>query len=335
MSKALISIIIPSYNRAHLIQETLQSVVAQSSPNWQCMVVDDGSSDDTVAVVTAFAKADARIHLFQRDDTYTSGGNGARQMGVDKAKTDWVMFLDSDDLLAKECIQNRLKAIEETVDMMVFHTATCKEKIGDSDRYWNLFKEEETTTDLLVRFLQQDMPWHTTGVLWHTSFLQKIGGWNQKLTAWQDWELHVRALTYHPRLKVHNTPADHYYRLDVADSIASKKTDITYTIAIKKAIHSIEKKVLKTHPELKRELRYLIYRNLIANPIKWKRIELPEKLLASGISFETVSKQRFIYAYWRARFYEITLIKRLLKHQFHIGYYNQLYPKTTFLKKTL
>ena len=212
MSKSLISIVIPSYNRATLIKETLQSVVSQSSSDWECIVVDDGSTDTAVAVVSAFAKADSRIQVVQRNDNYTSGGNGARQMGLDLATSNWVMFLDSDDLLSQDCIKNRLVIIEEQLDMIVFHTAAFTEHIHDSSVYWNILQQGETIETYLTRFLRQDMPWHTMGVLWNKTFLQKIGGWNQELTAWQDWELHVRALTYTPQLKAHIATADNYYR---------------------------------------------------------------------------------------------------------------------------
>ncbi|WP_299210029.1 glycosyltransferase family 2 protein [uncultured Dokdonia sp.] len=335
--KTVISIIIPSYNRAHLIQETLNSVVAQSSPDWECIVVDDGSTDATVEVVTAFAKADSRIHLFQRDDTYTSGGNGARQMGLDRATSDWVMFLDSDDLLGVDCIKNRLASVEETIDMCVFHTASFKVEVKETDVYWNMLHKRETCEEYLMRFLYQDMPWHTTGVLWNAAFLKKIGGWNQELIAWQDWELHVRALTYNPRVKALVVKADNYYRLDVADSIATKKKSLEYLEAIKKAIESVEGKVLESNmiKEAKTHLRFLIYRNLIGYPIKWKQMKIPFQIRNSGIQFQSVSPARFLYAYWKERVFAITIIKRFLKNKCKLDYYKRMYPETTFLKKRM
>jgi len=311
--------------------------MAQTSPDWECIVVDDGSTDDTVSVVSAFAKADPRLHLFQRGDTYAPGGNGARQMGLDQANSDWVMFLDSDDVLDLECIQNRLTVIEEGVAMCVFHTASFKEQPQENGMYWNILHESETPKEYLMRFLYQDMPWHTTGVLWNAAFLRNIGGWNQELSAWQDWELHVRALTNNPRIKAHLGKADTYYRLDVADSIATRKKTLKYLEAVKKAIKSIEGKVLNSNtiPDPKRHLRFLIYRNLIAYPIKWKLMKLPFQILKRGMPFQTVSRARFISAYWKERLFAITLLKRILKKKFKLEYYKKMYPQTTFLKKRL
>ncbi|WP_299768798.1 glycosyltransferase family 2 protein [uncultured Dokdonia sp.] len=333
----MISIIIPSYNRASLIKETLQSVISQSSSDWECIVVDDGSTDNTVATVSAFAKADARIHLLERTKEYASGGNGARQMGVDHANYDWVMFLDSDDLLGSDCVKNRIALIEDTIDLFVFHTASFKQELKDTDVYWNILQQGETSEEYLIRFLRQDMPWHTTGVLWNKAFLQKIGGWNQELIAWQDWELHVRALTYNPRIKATIGKADNYYRRDVENSIATKKQSLAYIEAIKKAIASIERNVLGNNnlADAKGHLRFLIYRNLIAYPIKWKLMKMPFQLVRSGFNFQSVSKTRFIGAYWKERIYAITIIKRILKNKLKLDYYKRMYPVTTFLRKRL
>jgi glycosyltransferase involved in cell wall biosynthesis len=329
------SIIIPSYNRAALIKETLQSVVAQSSPDWECIVVDDGSTDETIAVVSAFAKADSRIQLLERTKDYAPGGNGARQMGIGHTNYEWIMFLDSDDLLSPDCVKNRLASIEETLDMIIFHTGTFKKEIGDMNIVWNLFYPKETIDDYLHRFLQQDMPWCTPGVLWNKAFLQKIGGWNQTLTAWQDWELHIRALTYAPKIKASIEKPDNYYRRDVDNAIGTKKKTAAYTAAIKNAIVSIEPRVLSytSSKSIRNALKFLIYRNLIANPIKWKSTKLSKKAINSGTPFKTVSKQQLMCAYWRERFYAITIVKRILKHKLKFSYYTRLHPQTTFLKK--
>src|SRR5690606_8186561 len=94
----LVSIIIPTYNRAHLIGETLDSVLAQTYTNWECIIVDDGSSDHTDEVVGAYVQKDARFKYFHRPDTHLPGGNGARNYGFLQSKGEYVNWLDSDDL---------------------------------------------------------------------------------------------------------------------------------------------------------------------------------------------------------------------------------------------
>src|SRR5690348_487208 len=90
-----VTIVIPTYNRAQLLARAVASVQAQSHGTWELVVVDDGSTDSTVADVTAMAAADPRIRLVA--NTGRHGPSGARNAGMAKAQAAWIAFLDSDD----------------------------------------------------------------------------------------------------------------------------------------------------------------------------------------------------------------------------------------------
>jgi glycosyltransferase involved in cell wall biosynthesis len=92
--KPFFSIIIPSYNRAALIIETLNSVCSQTFQNWECIVVDDGSTDTTRDVIEALSIQDDRIRYIYQDNAERSN---ARNNGIRNAKGEWICFLDSDD----------------------------------------------------------------------------------------------------------------------------------------------------------------------------------------------------------------------------------------------
>jgi glycosyltransferase involved in cell wall biosynthesis len=94
MSKILFSIIIPTYNRSDLIQSTLNSILAQTYGNWECIVVDDGSTDDTREIIKEFSKTDPRIKYVHQENAERSA---ARNNGIEHAKGEWICFLDSDD----------------------------------------------------------------------------------------------------------------------------------------------------------------------------------------------------------------------------------------------
>ncbi|WP_164851464.1 hypothetical protein, partial [Larkinella soli] len=84
---------------------------------------------------------------------------------------------------------------------------------GDTHLQWNYLHSED---DDLIRFLRQDMPWHTSGVLWKKEVPAALGGWDEKVSSWQDWDLHLMALlspglTY---FKAEGEVADSYYRVD-------------------------------------------------------------------------------------------------------------------------
>ena len=101
----LVSIIIPTYNRAHLLGETLDSVLAQTYPNWECIVVDDGSTDCTEELVQEYSAEDHRIHYHKRPELKFRGAPGCRNYGIKLSKGLYLMWLDDDDLIAKNKIE--------------------------------------------------------------------------------------------------------------------------------------------------------------------------------------------------------------------------------------
>ncbi|TBV25497.1 hypothetical protein DMZ43_11160 [Meridianimaribacter sp. CL38] len=107
-----VSVIIPVFNRAQLIAETLDSVIKQRFVDWECIVVDDGSSDPTVAVVSAYAETDARIKLFVRPDARLKGANACRNIGLEEAVGEYIVFFDSDDLMTVDHLSTKVEAIE-------------------------------------------------------------------------------------------------------------------------------------------------------------------------------------------------------------------------------
>src|SRR5690606_31765965 len=110
----LVSIIIPTYNRAHLIGEALDSVVAQTYPNWECIVVADGSTETTDELLNTYCDTDARCKYVHIPDTHKPGGNGARNYGLKKAIGEFVIFFDSDDLMTPNHLEIKMNALQNT-----------------------------------------------------------------------------------------------------------------------------------------------------------------------------------------------------------------------------
>ena len=106
MDYGLVSIVMPSYNSERFIAESIKSVQSQTYGDWELLVVDDCSADDTVAVVEAMAKEDRRIHVFSNERN--SGAACSRNRALREAKGDWIAFLDSDDLWEPEKLERQL-----------------------------------------------------------------------------------------------------------------------------------------------------------------------------------------------------------------------------------
>lgn len=123
MDKSLISVIIPAFNRASIIGETLDSVLDQSYSNWECIIVDDGSTDNTREVVENYSAGDKRFRYFPRPPERKKGASPCRNYGLEMAKGDYIQFLDSDDLLEKNKFEEQLKVLSAFSNLSI---VTCK-----------------------------------------------------------------------------------------------------------------------------------------------------------------------------------------------------------------
>ena len=115
---ALVSIITPSFNSAKFIAETIQSVQNQTYPNWEMIIVDDGSSDETEHIVLSIIENDKRIQFHKLSQN--SGPAVARNTGIEKASGDYMTFVDADDIWFPTFIENNIKTINETGIPFVF-----------------------------------------------------------------------------------------------------------------------------------------------------------------------------------------------------------------------
>ena len=187
----LVSIVIPTRNRRELLEQTLASVQGQTYPHWQAIVVDDGSSDQTDAMIHSRFGGDPRIQYRQRHGS-RPGANVCRNEGFAASVGQYVLFLDSDDLLAPSCLQRRMAAIQAQVelDFVVAYAEYFQFQPGDLHRVHNIATDQHP----IDRFLLLDYPWQTSSLLWRRAALGRVGPWDERLPSWQDWELHLRAL---------------------------------------------------------------------------------------------------------------------------------------------
>jgi glycosyltransferase involved in cell wall biosynthesis len=217
MENPLVSIVIPSYNREVLITETLDSLLTQSYTNWEAIIVDDGSTDNSLIVLETYSKKDKRISFFVRD-RLPKGAPTCRNLGVEKAKGEFIIFLDSDDILAPYCLNKRLKEFkaDPSCDFLVFPMLLFKERPGDTNLLWNVDNEE----DDLDRFLRADTPWAITCPIWKKESIKKVGGWDEEVLTWQDWEWHIKSIVLGCKYKVINALPDSFVRRDENERIS-------------------------------------------------------------------------------------------------------------------
>jgi len=116
MKTPLVSIIIPTYNRANLIGDTLDSVLAQTYQNWECIVVDDGSTDNTKEVIENYTKKDARFQYHKRPNNLPKGANACRNYGFEISKGEYINWFDDDDIMLKNFLEVKISYFENGMD---------------------------------------------------------------------------------------------------------------------------------------------------------------------------------------------------------------------------
>lgn len=111
-----ISIIIPCYNSEKYLKACMDSVLEQSFQDFEAILIDDGSKDDTLALAREIERADARVHVLAKEN---GGVAAARNLGLKHARGEWITFVDSDDLLPKDALETLLSGVDEETDMVV------------------------------------------------------------------------------------------------------------------------------------------------------------------------------------------------------------------------
>lgn len=189
MKKEQLSIVIPVYNSAEIVERTLRSVRMQSLRPLNLILVDNNSTDDTSAVLQQWASdnSDSEFTVTVLTEN-TPGASAARNLGLEHVNTEWVMFFDADDLMSPD------------------HAASAMSLSGDADIVcWDVWYQKEHK---VMKFNTKDPVWHSlfhgtfATLRWmaRTELVRKAGGWNTEVRLWDDIELGVRMLNENPRI---------------------------------------------------------------------------------------------------------------------------------------
>ena len=176
----MISIITPAYNRARLIPRMIESVLNQTLSEWELLIMDDGSTDDTAEVVQKFR--DSRIKFFQ---SVNSGAADKRNKGVEKASGDFVVFLDSDDEVKIDWLENLWKEVKTHNGLVVSCGYNRIDTSKDSIKTILPKKLGGLFGDLELNFLAGTL-------LMKKELFEEAGGYDPLLRAGQHTDLVIR-----------------------------------------------------------------------------------------------------------------------------------------------
>ena len=189
-----VSVIIPCYNQAAWLPKAVASLQAQTLGNWECIVVDDGSKDNTAEVVSNLALLEKRVRLVQQPN---GGSASARDLGLQHAQGEFIQFLDADDTIAPNKLEQQVQLMErENLD--ISYTAFCsKNSKGQCTPTravrLNMYK-------ILVRWgLGASVPIHS--FLYRTDFIKQHNlNFQSDCRHREDWRWHIRCFAAQPRI---------------------------------------------------------------------------------------------------------------------------------------
>jgi glycosyltransferase involved in cell wall biosynthesis len=211
-SKPLVTVIIPAYNYGRFISETLDSLLAQSYQNWECIIVDDGSTDNTSEIIAQYIGRDRRFRGIRQEN---HGPSAARNAGLRSARGKYIQFLDADDLLERRKIEHHVSYLDDNphVDIVYgsfkyFIAAEPNEQTPswvDPDAAWMPEKVSGYGKELIHALILETIM-VVSGPLLRKETIEEIGYFDTTLTRAEDWHYWIRCAVRGKRFQFLDLP---------------------------------------------------------------------------------------------------------------------------------
>jgi glycosyltransferase involved in cell wall biosynthesis len=203
----LVSIIIPVYNQEQYIAETLNSVLHQSYTNWECILVNDGSLDDSVTVIRQYTAQDSRFHFI---DSKNKGVSNARNLALQQVKGDFILFLDGDDLIHPEKLQLAISNFEQNTNLsIVFNTTNYFQDTIENVLFAIQLETELVNFNGILLYWGEKITIPIHSAIIKKSLLEGIE-FNCELTAQEDWLVWLRLFKNNPKVLVLDEVLSYY-----------------------------------------------------------------------------------------------------------------------------
>lgn len=200
-SQPTVSVVVPSYNYGHYIGETIESLQAQTYENWECFVVDDGSTDNTEEVVAAYAAKDSRIRYIRQENNKQAA---ARNTGIHDSTGMYFQFLDADDLIESEKLERHVSYLENHPEVDIVYSSARyfrSENLNERllSRSYSMWDDGESWMPELsgqgssvLRALLRNNIMVVNSPLIRRSVIEAVGLFDPGLTPVEDWDYWIR-----------------------------------------------------------------------------------------------------------------------------------------------
>jgi len=194
--KPKVSIIMATYNRACLIEETLLSIKKQTFFEWECLIIDDGSTDNTKEILRPYLLKDLRFNYYERTNYHKKGLPGCRNQGLELANGDYIIFFDDDDIVHPD---NLKICIEVLSDKDLYFCRYDKEPFGgewklDTLKHDSNFTSKFVGINDLENIIIGKLPFASCTVLWKRECFEGYR-FKEELLYAEEWECYSRILS--------------------------------------------------------------------------------------------------------------------------------------------
>jgi glycosyltransferase involved in cell wall biosynthesis len=190
-----VSIVMATYNRAHFIVETLLSIQKQTFVDWECLIIDDGGTDNTEEVIASILEQDNRFKLQKRPETYIKGLPGCRNYGIDLALGDYIIFFDDDDIPHP---QNLELCVLEFNDSEISFCRYIRNVFFEDFHYSFDYSKQYTSFYIdkrdIEKMLNNELQFNSCSVMWKAVCFEK-NRFVETLMYAEEWELYSRIVS--------------------------------------------------------------------------------------------------------------------------------------------
>lgn len=300
-----VSIILATYNRAEYILESLYSIQQQTFTDWECLIIDDGGSDNTQEILAPILKQDTRFQYFMRTPKYQKGLPGSRNYGLDLAQGDYIIFFDDDDIAHP---QNLELCVLELSNTELSFCRYIRDVFRGNFVYDFDYSKEYISFYIdssdINKILRNELQFNSCAVMWTKECYTKHR-YTEHLKYAEEWEVYARIITSVNRgISINKTL---YYgrkhNVSITGDFGNRNLNSlsSYTDAIQLVIANLkEKKMLSSEI-----LRYFIQVSL-----QYKEFNLFERIINTlDLPKMEELKWRLFYTYlpFRLFFYGIWL----------------------------
>ena len=197
MNKPLVSVIVPTYNYEHFIGETLECLRAQTYANWECVIVDDGSTDDTAEQVARFMDQDARFKFVRQENARQAA---AKNNGLRNSAGQYIQFLDADDLIEPQKFEQQVEYLETHPEIdIIYGSMRYFTTENQSDRLYWVWGENKpwmpevsgSGKEILTALVQQNIMVINSPLI-RRSVVDAVGLFDNALPPAEDWDYWLR-----------------------------------------------------------------------------------------------------------------------------------------------